>query len=359
MKRFSLYFFLLFCVFFPHCVEKNGSKEVLFKPSDKNATQETIIFYSDLCQKLQKGIMLGHQDDLAYGNKWYGETGRSDVKAVCGDYPAVFGWDISLVETGKTVNKDSIVFEKLVGYIQKVNDMGGLSVLNWIPQDAGIKQIIENQSSRQNYLTELDRMAIFLRKLVDEEGKPIPVIVQLFGTTETFFSNQNCCSSTEFQQFWSLTVNHLRQANKIHHALYAYSVYSGAKDDKLMEYYPGNEYVDIVGIALNLDQENDPTGKIYMQTLKANLAVVTQFAEKHNKIPVLANTGMKGIKIPDYFSNYLLPIISKHKLSYVMFGKNAWNDEKNYYIPVPGHPASEDFDAFAKNPIILTCSKLR
>jgi mannan endo-1,4-beta-mannosidase len=359
MKRFSLYFLLLLCVFFSRCGEKSGSKEALLRPSDKNATKETVIFYSALYQKLQKGIMLGHQDDLAYGNKWYGEAGRSDVKSVCGDYPAVFGWDISLVETGKTVNGDSIVFKKLVSYIRTVNHLGGLSVLNWIPQNTDIKQILENQPSRQAYLARLDKVAVFLHKLVDEEGKLIPIVLQLFGTSETFFSNENCCSTAEFQQFWSLTVNYLRQTSKVHHVLYAYSVYSGAKDGKLVEYYPGNDYVDIVGIALNLDQENDPTGKIYMQTLKTNLAVVTLFAEKHNKIPVLANTGMKGIKIPDYFSNYLLPIISKQKLSYVMFGKNAWNDEKNYYIPVPGHPASEDFDAFTKNPVILTCSKLR
>lgn len=359
MKHFPLYFLLLLCILFSHCGEKSGGKETLFKPSDKDATKETVVFYSALCQKLQKGIMLGHQDDLAYGNKWYGEAGRSDVRAVCGDYPAVFGWDISQIENGKRVNPDSIAFEKLISYIQTVNDMGGVSVLNWIPRNTDVKQILENKISRQNYLVELDRVAAFLRKLEDEGGNLIPVIVQLFGTVEAPFSNENDCSSTEFQKFWSLTVDHLRQANKIHHVLYAYSLYSGAKERQLLGYYPGNEYVDIVGIALDLDQENDPTGKIYMQTLKTNLTVVTQFAEKHNKIPALANTGMKGIKIPDYFTNYLLPIISQHKLSYVMFGKNAWNDEKNYFIPVPGHPASEDFDSFVKNPIILTCSKLK
>jgi hypothetical protein len=41
------------------------------------------------------GIIFGHQDDLAYGVNWKAESGRSDVKEVCGDYPGVYGWDIS------------------------------------------------------------------------------------------------------------------------------------------------------------------------------------------------------------------------------------------------------------------------
>lgn len=359
MKRFFLHFLLLLCVFFSHCGQKNDSKETSYRPSDPHATKETVAFYATLCQKLKKGIMLGHQDDLAYGNKWYGEAGRSDVRAVCGDYPAVFGWDISQIENGKRVNRDSIAFERLISYIQTVNDMGGVSVLNWIPENTRAMLVTGDQASRNIYLGKLDKVAIFLHKLVDKEGKAIPVVLQLFGTSETFFEDENNCSEAEFQQLWSLTVAHLQQTGKVHHVLYAYSVYAGGKNNKLERFYPGNQLVDMIGVALNLNQENDPTGRIYMQTLKADLTFVSQFAAKHNKIAVLAKTGMEGIKIPDYFSNYLLPVISKYKLSYVMFGKNAWNDEKNYFIPVPGHPASDDFDSFAKNPIILTCSKLK
>ena len=36
-------------------------------PADKHATQETINLYNNLKKNLDKGVMLGHQDDLAYG----------------------------------------------------------------------------------------------------------------------------------------------------------------------------------------------------------------------------------------------------------------------------------------------------
>jgi len=43
----------------------------------------------------------------------------------------------------------------------------------------------------------------------------------------------------------------------------------------------------------------------------------------------------------------------------VLFEKNAWNQEKHYFIPVPGHPASEDFIRFVSYPDILTCDDIK
>ena len=37
---------------------------------DKKATPETKKLYQNLFKLLDKGIMFGHQDDLAYGVKW-------------------------------------------------------------------------------------------------------------------------------------------------------------------------------------------------------------------------------------------------------------------------------------------------
>ena len=44
----------------------------------------------------QKGIMFGHQDDSFYGLTWEYQSDSSDVKNVCGDWPAV----ITSVATG-------------------------------------------------------------------------------------------------------------------------------------------------------------------------------------------------------------------------------------------------------------------
>ena len=69
------------------------------RPTDPQATTATASLYNRLFQLRDKGIMLGHQDDIAYGHQRY-EPGFSDVHDMTGDYPAVTGWEIGHVEKG-------------------------------------------------------------------------------------------------------------------------------------------------------------------------------------------------------------------------------------------------------------------
>ncbi|MCK5105452.1 MAG: hypothetical protein KAR17_21660 [Cyclobacteriaceae bacterium] len=78
-------------------------------PIDKKATKKTKALYANLQVISTQGVLFGHQDDLAYGIGWKEEKGRSDVKDVCGSYPALYGWDVS--KLGNTINIDSVNFE--------------------------------------------------------------------------------------------------------------------------------------------------------------------------------------------------------------------------------------------------------
>ena len=88
-------------------------------PADKKATKETINLYQNLKKLLDKGFMIGHQDDLAYGVGWKYEDGRSDIKDVTGDYPAVYGWELGRLEFDHDVNLDSVPFEKIKTFISR------------------------------------------------------------------------------------------------------------------------------------------------------------------------------------------------------------------------------------------------
>src|SRR5215203_3392559 len=100
-------------------------------PIDKKATKETVNLYSNLKKLLDKGIMFGHQDALAYGVGWKYEQGRSDIKDVTGDYPAVYGWELGHLEIGHPVNLDSVPFDKMKGFIREAYDRGGVITLSW------------------------------------------------------------------------------------------------------------------------------------------------------------------------------------------------------------------------------------
>lgn len=343
--------------------------------TDQKASPETVQLYLKLQKNLEKGIMIGHQDDLAYGYNWFEVAGRSDVKSVCGDYPAVYGWDIGGIEKELPTNCDSISFEALKAYVRQADSQGGISVFTWRagnPATGGdasdcsrhdaVKLILENDSVQKVFLASLDKVARFFASLTNEAGEPIAVIFQPFHAHDAhqpLWWNETQCTANDFKKLWALTVNYLRDQKQTHNLLYAYSVYSGKTSENLHAYYPGNRFVDIIGISSLLMQGEDYDGQKFVQELKRDIAVVSQFAEKNKKIPAITSTGLEGVKISSFFSQYLYPTISPYKLSFVLFGENAWDEEKHYFIPVPGHPASEDFVLFASYPDILTCSDLK
>ena len=81
------------------------------KPAAETAENETLV-------KLRKAVdagkyMYAHQDDLCYGHDgWYQVEGGSDVKYVCGDYPAVVGFDLGDIEHADSLhNIDGVSFD--------------------------------------------------------------------------------------------------------------------------------------------------------------------------------------------------------------------------------------------------------
>src|SRR3954464_5804524 len=88
-------------------------------PADKHATKETINLYRNLKKSLQKGIMFGHQDRYAYGVGCKYEPGKSDIKAVTGDYPAVVGCEIGRMELDWEKDLDGLTFSSSIHFSEQ------------------------------------------------------------------------------------------------------------------------------------------------------------------------------------------------------------------------------------------------
>src|SRR5690349_8116418 len=100
-------------------------------PADKNATKQTVALCNNLKKLAVKGYMFGHQDDLAYGVNWHYENGRSDVKEVAGDYPAVYGWELGNLEVNEEKNLDGVPFKKMRQFIKEGYERGGVITISW------------------------------------------------------------------------------------------------------------------------------------------------------------------------------------------------------------------------------------
>ena len=76
-------------------------------------------------------IMYGHQDDLMYGHSWKleddaSEFVQSDVYAVCGKYPAVYGMDLGGIEMGWSHNLDKNDFDNMRAAAVAHHERGGV-----------------------------------------------------------------------------------------------------------------------------------------------------------------------------------------------------------------------------------------
>ena len=99
VRRFPIIVTVFSIMMFAFCARHKPTGDAEKRPItntilvDSLATPETVALFRNLQNISRTGVLFGHQDDTAYGVNWKAEPGRSDVKEVCGDYPAVYGWD--------------------------------------------------------------------------------------------------------------------------------------------------------------------------------------------------------------------------------------------------------------------------
>ncbi|MFW5851072.1 MAG: glycosyl hydrolase, partial [Bacteroidota bacterium] len=211
-------------------------------------------------QKDSDSILFGHQDSLSYGIGWkYGENPQhtdSDIYRVCGDFPAVFGWDLGHIETGSAQNIDSVPFEEMRRNIQKAHEMGGIQTISWHPTnpvtggdtwDTSVRvleKILPGGTHHQQFIEWLDAIADFMLSLVDKKGTKIPVIFRPYHehTGSWFWWGDDLCMREEYINLWKFTISHLRDSRNCHNLLYCYSTDKVISEEQYLSKYPGNEW---------------------------------------------------------------------------------------------------------------------
>jgi mannan endo-1,4-beta-mannosidase len=121
--------------------------------------------------------------------------------------------------------------------------------------------------------------------------------------------------------------------------------------------YPGDEYVDILGLDDYMDVGVSKTAdeqKAKTESLSKVLELISNIAAKKNKIAALTETGLEGVTNPTWYTDVLLNAFKSKStihISYAMVWRNANN--KHHYAPYPGHTAAEDFKKFYNDPYTL------
>ena len=354
---------ILFCLV---SVRINAQPDTLF-PSDKEASKQTIALYRNLHKLKKKGFMFGHQDDLAYGVNWRYQEGRSDVKEVTGDYPAVYGWDLSGLEQKSDNNIDGVPFKKMRQYIKEGYGRGGIITLSWhfhSPSGAlkgawdtthgTVSSILPGGANHELFKEWLDDGAKFIASLKGTSGEAIPILFRPLHelTGSWFWWGKNECSADEFQTLYRFIVYYLQHEKKLHSLLWVYNTSDNfTTKNEFLDRYPGDDVIDM--LSFDAYQYQDPTkNDFFIKNTNSLLKTICEIGEQKHKLTALGETGYEAIPYKDWWTQTLLPAIGSNKISYVLLWRNhgltSWDNppKMHYYVPYKGQLSQTDFINF-------------
>jgi mannan endo-1,4-beta-mannosidase len=336
-----------------------------FALGDKEATAQTKALYSNLKTLSAKGYLFGHQDDLAYGVNWRYEKDRSDVKDVCGDYSAVYGWDLGGIErnTGDK-NIDGVPFKNMRQYIKDGYKRGGVITLSWHfdnPSTGGnawdtthgtVASVLPGGANHELFKSWLDKAANFILSLRGDNKELIPILFRPYHelTGTWFWWGPNNCTPEQFKILWRFTNYYLKEVKKCHNLIYVYNTGGDFKTkEEFLERFPGNDMVDI--ISFDTYQWGDPSKEDGFKKSTANLLnILDSAAAETNKLTAIAETGFEAIPYATWWTDVLQKTIANHSISYVLVwrnhGYNEYTKKMHYYAPYKGHMSEKDFVKF-------------
>lgn len=334
----------------------------VYAPIDSGATLQTQNVLRNLAALAYgETFAFGQEFPLSFQlNALNYDLNTSDCKDVSGDHPAVFGIDPHYMlykgaserqlhideakgayENGSIVTFDfhqqsktdgQIYYDQLTADTDKslvydiVNDLNGSKDWYFNEMDM-ILDIINNDLG----------FTIILRPLHEMNGG------WFWWGTET--ANH---SPELYIALYQMTVDYIKE--RTDHVLFAWSPNYPFDES----YYPGDSYVDVVGIDYYTPTDTN---------LKQVLIELTNFAEQHQKIAALTETGQQNyiFENTDFWSDSILSVIedggSDIRIAWALGWFNApWdNSQSNLFIPNAQSPqdAKDDFIAFRNNPKTL------
>ena len=379
MKMFKKSAFLLLAIILLMSCGKDSTGPSISVPVannilvDKNATAETVNLFNSMKKNMARGIMLGQQDAFTGRHLDQGGPDMTDMKMTCGQHPLVVGLDFMFITDIQNTPGSWFAEQEAIikDQARKNYEKGLISHFTWhfrnpitydwfsINGDPDRQKIAKQcmasilpGGGRHNYYKSvLRKVASVLKELKGPNGEPIPVIFRPFHEFDGswFWWGKPYCTPEQFIENWKFTVTYLRDELDVHNIIYAFAPDNGfSSEAEYLERYPGDDYVDLVGMDNYSDFESN---NIDAAAMKLN--IISNYAKTHNKLAALTECGYRNNPKPnDLYTRYYLTALRTYQLelSFMMF----WvNNSSNYYVPTPNESTANNFRAFANDEMIL------
>lgn len=323
--------------------------------ADVKATRRTKILYANLKFNSGKRVFFGHQDATGYGVGWSNDDDRSDVKDVCGSYPALGAWGVAGISNGQDYSRDKYRVEKFY-------KLGGLNTLEWHCGDPYegkfyqadltkgrniVADILPGGPKHDWFKGQLKNLAVYFKDLKGENGESVPVIFRPWHehTGNWFWWGTGNCTKEQYIDLWKFTKVYLNDSCQVHNLLFAYSPDRFSTKTAYLERWPGDEIIDILGFDDYWDLRHNNTD---MNAFTNSLTLLGEMADEKGKVCALTEVGQEKIETHNWYTQTLLKGILTNektkKVAYACVWRNA--SITHHYAPYPGHPAVTDFLQF-------------
>ena len=173
---------------------------------------------------------------------------------------------------------------------------------------AGNSAGVDNQNTYPNprawFVDRCQEVAAIINELVDDSGRPIPLIFRLWHEWEDSWAwwGADYTSAKAYKKFYILTEQLIQKYAPQAQILWAYCPdrYWNSEQE-LMSRYPGDAYVDIIGFD---DYELGMSEK-YLQAAIHRARIVSQVAKKRHLAAALFETNNNKHHIPEFYASYL------------------------------------------------------
>jgi mannan endo-1,4-beta-mannosidase len=248
----------------------------------------------------------------AHGDKTY-----SDSREVTGAYPVVLGSDfhyyLDKSETERGYHTEAVKWAYQQGFIVTFDwhiSARNTSSYTCSGSPANLAKNIANEIQMAiaiGTLAELDKVIAIINNDLVVNGENIPIVFRpLHEMNGNWFWWGAACSGftpTDYRALYQLTVDYVKA--RTNNVLFCWSPNSPVNSSILSNYYPGDAYVDIVGLDIY---------EITADPFRQYMGALVDFAGVHNKVAVLSETGYRndtgnGDAAAKYWNDSVLPAI--------------------------------------------------
>lgn len=326
--------------------------------ADTTKTAETLALQSWLVNNKQRP---------ALGGQWNGGVksfGWEEQALISGKFPLVFGieyFDYGPMEKNLPARETSAKFltEKYSqgGIVTLVDHMpnfvtGGNS---WDRNGDALDAVLPGGVAHAEFVAYLDRLAVFLKGL-NVNGKPVPVLLRpLHEMNGAWFWWGDKKSGERLVTLWRFYHDYLVREKSVRNVLWVWSpnIDPAASVERFMRYWPGSEYVDVVGLD---GYDNSPTPNITSNLFVRSFNTVSDIARQFAMPVAFSEVGTKygAQQAPAFWDEDFLHAIGNEfaGASYILI----WNNE---FGPRALTPAAEGFRRMTYSGQFLNLGEVR